>query len=203
MNLYIRNAPNATVAMVLGRQLEHNKYLQKHMIEDWGSKKKEVMLKGLRHKFFGPLAEKLLSTGNAVLHEDNPEDPYWGIGDGTGESWLGKLLMQVRDEIHSLINDPLSQELIKKGAEECHDPSEKGTSRTTTNTPKGKGDSIQMSGEVQDFPDGYSQLIVGLGTDEGLYPQRPGKDVRGLASLQSSPRTPTSQSLESKVRIQE
>ena len=100
MNLYIRNAPNATVAMVLGRQLEHNKYLQKHMTADWDSKKKDVMLKGLRHKFQNPLLKKqLLSTGDAILHEDNPEDFYWAIADGTGESWLGRLLMQVRDEL--------------------------------------------------------------------------------------------------------
>ena len=100
MNLYIREAPNATVAMVLGRQLEHNKYLQKHMIEDWGSKKKDVMLKGLRSKFQNSrLRRLLLDTGDAVLHENNPEDFYWGLADGTGESWLGKLLMQVRDEL--------------------------------------------------------------------------------------------------------
>ena len=45
------------------------------------------------------LRKMLLDTGDAILHEDNPEDPFWGIGDGSGESWLGKLLMQVRDEI--------------------------------------------------------------------------------------------------------
>ncbi len=102
MNLYIRNAPSATVAMVLGRQLEHNKYLQKHMIKDWDSKKKDVMLKGLRYKFHDPILKKLLlSTGDTLLHEDNPEDFYWGIADGTGESWLGKLLMQVREEVRT------------------------------------------------------------------------------------------------------
>ena len=105
MNLYIRQAPNATVAMVLGRQLERNKYLQKHMVDDWPSKKNDVMLKGLQHKFRDPvLRELLLSTGDAILHEDNPEDFYWAIADGTGESWLGKLLMQVREELKSSLS---------------------------------------------------------------------------------------------------
>ena len=97
---YIKNAPHARIAMVLGRQLERNKYLQKYMVEDWDIKKLNVMLKGLRYKFMVPgLRTLLLDTGDAILHEDNPEDFYWGIGDGTGESWLGKLLMQVREEL--------------------------------------------------------------------------------------------------------
>ena len=98
---YILKAPHARIAMVLGRQLEHNKYLKdKFMKLNWGYQKNEVMLTGLRYKFEDPkLRRMLLDTGNAILYENNPEDPYWGIGDGSGESWLGRLLMQVRDEI--------------------------------------------------------------------------------------------------------
>jgi len=99
---WIRNAPHARLAMVLGRQLEHNKYLKdKFMKPDWELQKQKVMLQGLRRKFSKKsLAEKLLATGTAVLHEDNPDDEYWGLGKhGTGHSYLGKLLMYVRDEI--------------------------------------------------------------------------------------------------------
>jgi len=72
------------------------------MVSDWESKKVDVMLSGLRTKFTNPkLRERLLATGDAVLHEDNPDDPYWGLGDGSGKSMLGKLLMQVREEILS------------------------------------------------------------------------------------------------------
>jgi ribA/ribD-fused uncharacterized protein len=87
--------------MVLGRQLEHNKHLKdKYMRKDWDEKKIGVMLDGLRLKFSDPkLREQLLATGDAVLHENNPDDPYWGIGDGTGKSMLGMLLMQVRQEL--------------------------------------------------------------------------------------------------------
>ena len=97
-------APHARLAMVVGRQLEHNKYLKdKFMVEKWESKKLDVMLKGLRYKFQNPKLKKLLLyTGDAVLHEDNPDDFYWGIADGTGKSWLGKLLMKVREEIRGL-----------------------------------------------------------------------------------------------------
>ena len=108
MHNYIKNAPHARVAMVLGRQLEHNKYLnEKYMKEDWDILKDPTMLTGLRCKFASTttypihLATALLETGDAVLHEDNPEDFYWGIGDGSGVSMLGKLLMQVREEIRT------------------------------------------------------------------------------------------------------
>ena len=70
-----------------------------------------VMLTGIRHKFkteplsgFGMkdrrkiIQFKLINTGDAILHENNPDDPFWGLGDGTGDSWLGKLLMIVREE---------------------------------------------------------------------------------------------------------
>lgn len=98
---WIAWAPHARLAMVAGRQLEHNKYLKdKFMVPRWESKKIDVMLRGLRAKFANPnLRKMLLDTGDAILIENNPEDPFWSIGDGSGESWLGKLLMQVRDEI--------------------------------------------------------------------------------------------------------
>ena len=105
---YIRGAPNATIAMGLGRMLEQQPY-DKYLADDWyeGSgtdhpKKLDVMLKGLRHKFMNPrLHQLLIETGDAVIHENSEDDLFWGIGsDGTGESWLGKLLMQVREEIN-------------------------------------------------------------------------------------------------------
>ena len=99
---YILKAPHARIAMVLGRQLEHNKYLkEKYMKKDLGSQKINVMLNGLRLKFEDEkLRQMLLDTGDAILHENNPDDFYWGIADGTGQSMLGNLLMQIRDEIH-------------------------------------------------------------------------------------------------------
>ena len=104
---YIRNAPNATIAMGLGRMLEmpiYDKYLRDDWFEDneeGHPKKLDVMLKGLRHKFKNPrLQQMLIDTGHAIIHEHTKDDFFWGDGgNGEGDTWLGKLLMQVRDEI--------------------------------------------------------------------------------------------------------
>ena len=68
---------------------------------DWEDIKDKIMLEGLRAKFtqHPDLQEKLLATGNAILHEDSPWDKYWGYAKGKGLDMLGKLLYQVRAEI--------------------------------------------------------------------------------------------------------
>lgn len=68
---------------------------------DWESVKKDVMLNLLRFKFGRPDLRALLkSTGDFYLVEGNNwGDYFWGVCNGSGENWLGKLLMQVRDEI--------------------------------------------------------------------------------------------------------
>lgn len=68
---------------------------------DWEDVKKSVMLSVIREKFKHPeLSALLLSTGNAYLEETNSwNDIYWGVCNGIGENNLGKILMQVRDEI--------------------------------------------------------------------------------------------------------
>lgn len=74
--------------------------------EDWDAIKLDVMLYGLRYKFSknNPLLRsKLISTGQTELVEYNYwDDTYWGVCLKTdiGENHLGKLLMQVREEIH-------------------------------------------------------------------------------------------------------
>ena len=74
--------------------------------KDWEDIKEEIMLTGLRHKFSNPeLRKKLLSTGNEELIEGTTwHDNYWGICNckacgGQGKNRLGKLLMQVREEL--------------------------------------------------------------------------------------------------------
>jgi ribA/ribD-fused uncharacterized protein len=45
----------------------------------------------------------LLLTGDHILIEDSPIDYFWGCGaDGTGENYLGKILMSVRGEIRRI-----------------------------------------------------------------------------------------------------
>ena len=91
-------APTPGKAKCLGRKVSLRK--------DWEDIKEEMMLTGLRHKFSNPeLRKKLLATGNEELIERTTcHDNYWGICDcetcgGQGKNRLGKLLMQVREEL--------------------------------------------------------------------------------------------------------
>jgi len=77
---------------------------------DWPQAKLEVMLAALRDKFqrHRDIQNVLVSTGDRTLIEDSPTDYFWGCGaDGTGENHLGRLLMQVRDEVRRAIAVPL------------------------------------------------------------------------------------------------
>jgi len=68
---------------------------------DWESVKLEVMLNLLREKFkCADMRKKLLATGDAELTEGNNwNDTFWGVCNGRGNNHLGKLLMQVRNEL--------------------------------------------------------------------------------------------------------
>jgi ribA/ribD-fused uncharacterized protein len=79
--------------MMAGRNLR-----EKELRPDWEEIKFDIMLKGLRAKFHQnhQLLEILLNTGDATIHENSPTDMIWGI---LGEDKLGKLLMQVREEL--------------------------------------------------------------------------------------------------------
>lgn len=63
------------------------------------------MLDALRKKFSDDkLRSMLLATGEEYLVEGNTwGDKYWGVCGGIGLNHLGKLLMQVRDELESSI----------------------------------------------------------------------------------------------------
>jgi predicted NAD-dependent protein-ADP-ribosyltransferase YbiA (DUF1768 family) len=74
---YIRTAPTATEAMIRGHDIEER--------EDWPEIKDEYMKLGLILKFdIIELGDMLLDTGDAYLES---------------EDLLGKLLMQVRDQV--------------------------------------------------------------------------------------------------------
>jgi predicted NAD-dependent protein-ADP-ribosyltransferase YbiA (DUF1768 family) len=64
--------------------------------------KLDVMRAVLREKFAvgSEEAEMLMETGDALLIEGNTwGDTYWGVCKGTGHNYLGKLLMERRDEL--------------------------------------------------------------------------------------------------------
>lgn len=78
--------------------------------DDWEAVKDSVMLDLLRQKFaHDDLALMLLATNNAVLREGNRwGDTYWGVDHiKGGQNKLGKLLMQVRNELQHIVEDTL------------------------------------------------------------------------------------------------
>jgi ribA/ribD-fused uncharacterized protein len=80
--------------------------------DDWELVKDKVMLEAVRAKFqqHRRLAERLLSTNDALIVEHTPNDAYWGDGgDGTGRNELGRILMQVRSELRAA-RQPLRSE---------------------------------------------------------------------------------------------
>lgn len=87
---WIASAPSPYLAMKAGRMLRKGKEFR----DNWDNMSVGIMLNGLRAKFEDPhLRNRLLATGDAVLHEDSPTDLFWGK---KGKDMLGRLLMQVR-----------------------------------------------------------------------------------------------------------
>lgn len=86
---------------------------------DWEEVKLDTMLSLLKQKFsteHPELRTRLLETGQAQLFEGNTwGDDFWGVVMGPegwrGENHLGRLLMQVREEIHLEIRNVVEQPL--------------------------------------------------------------------------------------------
>lgn len=69
---------------------------------DWEEVKLSIMYELVLSKFqtHTELALQLLTTGASALEEGNTwGDRFWGKVSGVGENHLGKILMQVREEI--------------------------------------------------------------------------------------------------------
>lgn len=92
---WIANAPDPYYAFKAGRSLrKKDGFIQ----ADFDKIKVDVMRHALKRKFedWG-LRQKLLDTGDAILHEDSPTDMFWGK---KGKDMLGKLLMELREQIY-------------------------------------------------------------------------------------------------------
>src|SRR5262245_6143831 len=92
----IRRAGTPAIAARLGRDR------RKPLRRDWESVKDDVMRDAVRAKFtqHPDLREALVATGDALLVEHTEQDDYWGDGgDGHGQNKLGRILMQVREEL--------------------------------------------------------------------------------------------------------
>lgn len=76
--------------------------------EDWEEVKVDIMREIVRCKFTqNPnLAEKLIQTGDTELIEGNNwRDYFWGMCNGKGKNNLGKILMEVREEVKKLYKE--------------------------------------------------------------------------------------------------
>jgi ribA/ribD-fused uncharacterized protein len=89
----VRNSKTAGEAKKNGRKIK--------MRPDFENRKLAIMKEILLIKFSLPeLRDKLLATGEAKLVEGNTwGDQEWGQVDGVGKNYLGKILMEIRDEI--------------------------------------------------------------------------------------------------------
>jgi ribA/ribD-fused uncharacterized protein len=89
----IRNAKDPSIAKKLGRGVE--------MRPDWEADREGQMRDFIRKKFESPfLADQLLKTGDSELVFGNTwNDRVWGVCRGTGSNLLGKILMEVRQEL--------------------------------------------------------------------------------------------------------
>ena len=110
---WIINAPTPGQAKKRGRQVK--------LREDWEKVKVEIMYEIIKAKFSQneDLKEKLLATGDEKLVEKNTwGDQEWGICNGEGKNYLGKILMKVRKELKQMpkkkIKVKANEELFNK-----------------------------------------------------------------------------------------
>lgn len=82
---------------------------KKTLRNDWEQIKDRVMKEALMAKFlqYHQLKIKLLNTNDVILVEHTSNDKYWADGgDGSGRNRLGQLLMEVREEIKQICDNP-------------------------------------------------------------------------------------------------
>ena len=92
----IRQAPSPMNSKELTRDPQHPPRA------DWDALKDDVMREALHAKFtqHAHLHALLLATGDAYLAEHTANDSYWGDGgDGSGQNRLGKLLIELREQL--------------------------------------------------------------------------------------------------------
>jgi len=89
----IRRSKSPAEAKKLGRSLI--------LREDWEQVKVPLMKSFLQKKFENPFLRPLLvgTADSELIYSNTWNDRFWGVCRGTGLNWLGKLLMQLREEI--------------------------------------------------------------------------------------------------------
>lgn len=92
----IRETKSPMIAARLGRSRKVK------IRDDWEEVKVDIMRTAVRAKIFAheDLQKLLLETGDETIVEAAGRDYFWGAGkDGSGQNWLGKILMEIRTEL--------------------------------------------------------------------------------------------------------
>jgi hypothetical protein len=92
----IRLTSSPMIAARLGRDRKAR------LRQDWEQVKIDIMRKAVRAKFaqHEGVRRMLLDTGSATIVEHTTKGRFWGDGgDGSGRNWLGRILMEVREEL--------------------------------------------------------------------------------------------------------
>lgn len=87
----IRQAPGPAEAMKLAKSFVPR--------PDWEKIKLDVMREVMKRKFQLPdLRAKLITTkGRELINANTYHDTFWGVCNGEGENWLGRIIQEVRD----------------------------------------------------------------------------------------------------------
>jgi ribA/ribD-fused uncharacterized protein len=90
---YISSIKSPGEVKKLGKKLKIRK--------DWNDIKLSIMYWGIKEKFKNEeLKNKLLDTGDMEIVEyNNWGDQFWGVCNNEGQNKLGKILMNIRDEL--------------------------------------------------------------------------------------------------------
>lgn len=87
----IRQAPGPAEAIKLAKSLVPR--------PDWEKIKIDVMKEVMKRKFQLPdLRAKLITTkGRELINANTYHDTFWGVCNGEGDNWLGRIIQEVRD----------------------------------------------------------------------------------------------------------
>ena len=89
----IRRAKTPNDAKRIGRAID--------LRQDWDDVKISIMKSLIQEKFENPfLRQQLLETKNKdLINENRWNDTFWGVTNGIGENWLGRIIQEIREEI--------------------------------------------------------------------------------------------------------
>lgn len=88
--LLFSEEPSGRKAKLLGRKVM--------LRPDWNEARIDEMRRVIHAKFSDPrLAGMLVATDGEIVEDNHWHDTFWGRCDGTGENWLGRILMEERD----------------------------------------------------------------------------------------------------------